>query len=80
MNELIKVQMNEQQEPTIRGRELHEFLEVKEKYTDWVKRMFEYGFIENQDFTVTLIFEPNSKGGKQSYVDHAMKIDMAKDV
>ena len=38
MQELIKVTVvNERQ--TVLGRDLHEFLEVKEKYQDWIIRM-----------------------------------------
>ena len=51
MNELMKVDYS-RTEPTVSGRELHEFLEVKTKYKDWFPRMKEYGFTENQDFTL----------------------------
>ena len=34
------------------ARELHEFLEVKTRYNDWVRNRIEkYGFVENEDFT-----------------------------
>lgn len=46
---LISIDINEHQEPVVSGRQLHEVLGVKEKYADWIKRMIEYGFIENQD-------------------------------
>lgn len=49
MNELIKVNYDSER-PTILGRDLHEFLEVKSKYADWFKNMCIYGFIENVDF------------------------------
>lgn len=39
MKELIKVTTNEKNEQLVGGRELHEFLEVKDNYTDWFKRM-----------------------------------------
>ena len=41
--ELIKITTSENGEQLVSGRELHEFLEVNEKYTDWFKRMVEYG-------------------------------------
>lgn len=31
MNELLKIEVNEQQEPCISGRELHKFLEVGDR-------------------------------------------------
>ena len=46
MNELINVQMNENQEPIVSGRELHEFLQVKTPYHKWMPRMIEYGFLK----------------------------------
>ena len=50
MNEVIKVTVNENHEPVVSGRQLHEALGVKTKYADWFNRMIEYGFTENQDF------------------------------
>lgn len=35
MNELIKVTTNENGEQLVNGRELYEFLGVKDNYTDW---------------------------------------------
>lgn len=50
MNELINVTLNENQEPVVSGRQLHEALEVKTPYSMWFDRMTDYGFTENQDF------------------------------
>lgn len=50
MNELITINTNENQEPIISGRELHQKLDVKTRYNDWFNRMCEYGFEENHDF------------------------------
>ena len=50
MEELVKINENEKGDILINGRELHQFLEVKTKYIDWVNRMLEYGFEENIDF------------------------------
>ena len=44
MEELVKINENEKGDILINGRELHQFLEVKTKYIDWVNRMLEYGF------------------------------------
>jgi len=79
MDEIIKVNY-ENDRPTVMGRDLHKALEVKTAYKDWFPRMCEYGFTENEDYKVTLIFEPNSKGGKQSYTDHQLTINMAKEI
>ena len=51
MNELIKVEISENNEQIVRARLLHEFLEVKTKFNDWIsKRIEKYNFTENIDF------------------------------
>lgn len=81
MNELITVNY-ETERPTVSGRELHEALEVKEKYTDWFKRMTEYGFTENEDFT--LVSEKsetnNPKNPYTTIMNHQLTIPMAKEI
>ncbi|WP_353939309.1 antA/AntB antirepressor family protein [uncultured Ruminococcus sp.] len=42
MNDLIKVNYDNAECPTVSGRELHEALEVKTAYKDWFPRMCEY--------------------------------------
>lgn len=50
MNDLIKVNYDNADRPTVSGRELHAALEVKTAYKDWFPRMCEYGFTEGEDF------------------------------
>lgn len=50
MNQLITVNLNDNQEPVVSGRQLHEALGVKTNYKDWFPRMMEYGFVEGHDF------------------------------
>ncbi|MBY1605481.1 phage antirepressor KilAC domain-containing protein [Clostridioides difficile] len=73
---LIKVEVNENQEPIVNARELHEFLEVNSNYTTWFKRMCEYGFTINEDFIPIL---EESTGGRPSE-NHVIKLDMAKEI
>lgn len=79
MNEIITVNYDNEQ-PTVSARELHEFLEVETPYHKWFPRMCEYGFRENEDFSVTDIFVHNSAGGPQKQKDAAITIDMAKEL
>lgn len=79
MNELIKVTTNENDEQLVSGRELHEFLEVATEYKKWFSRMSEYGFTENQDFT-RVTQKCHTPGGIQNITDHALKLDMAKEI
>lgn len=80
MNELINITINDNQEPVMSARALHEFLEVETPYHKWMPRMIEYGFVENADYAVTDIFVPNSSGGKQTQTEHIIKLDMAKEI
>lgn len=79
-DELIKTQVNEENEIIVSGRELHEFLEVKARYNDWFKRMIEYGFEENQDYLALTQKRVTAQGNEITYIDHALKLDMAKEI
>lgn len=81
--DLIRIQANENEEQVVSGRELHEFLQVKTKYVDWIDRKIKkYGFIENRDFVlVSQKWETNNPRNPYTEIqDHIMKISMAKEV
>lgn len=82
MDELIKTTTNERSEIIVSGRELHTFLEISTKYMDWMKRMIEYGFSESVDFSVFLKNEHDvtAFGGYRKITDHAITLDMAKEI
>ena len=80
MDELIKVNINENQEPVISGRELHKALEVTERYSSWFERMTQYGFTENYDFTSVKSFTLVNNGANRELEDHILKLDMAKEI
>lgn len=77
MNELLKVEINENQEPIMRARQLHEFLEIETPYRLWFPRMTEYGFDEGRDYTPYNFVHPQNH---QDTVDHIIKLDMAKEI
>ncbi|HFI0356707.1 TPA: phage antirepressor KilAC domain-containing protein [Streptococcus suis] len=79
MNEIINVNLNDNQEPVVSGRQLHEALEVKTPYSMWFDRMVEYGFTENQDFLLNNFVKQTGRGGHNK-VDHIIKLDMAKEI
>ena len=79
MNQLITITQNENNEQVVSGRELHEFLEVKTRYNDWFEDMVKYGFTENVDFIGFTEKRVKPQGGRPS-VDHALKLDMAKEI
>ena len=82
MNNLIKIDTNATDRPTVMGRELHKALEIKEKYTQWFKRMCEYGFTENSDYIMLSVKSEtnNPKNPYTTITDHQLTIDMAKEI
>ena len=78
--ELVKIEtakIDNKEVQTVNARELHEFLEVKSRFNDWINnRIKEYDFIENFDYltlTKNLV-----NGGRQ--VDHFISLGMAKEL
>src|SRR5699024_2763586 len=80
MNQLIPT-INKGDDILITGRDLHEFLEVKEKYTEWIGRMIGYGFSENVDYqTVKEKVQSEKRERTYNQINHHIKIDMAKEI
>lgn len=81
MNALLEIKVNDNQEQTVSGRDLHMFLGVKERYTQWFNRMLDYGFSENVDYVLhSEKTESSNASGFKVITDHLMKIDMAKEL
>ena len=83
MNELITITTNEVGEPTVLGRELHEFLGVETPYRIWFPRMVEYGFTEGKDFNPYKNVRVGEEGNREvarELTDHLLTIDMAKEI
>ena len=79
--ELIKIIEREGRQ-LVSGRELHEFLEIRTKYKDWFRRKVEYGFEEEIDFirVAQKRATNNLKNPVTTVIDHAISIDMAKEI
>ena len=82
MNQLIKITEKEGKQ-LVSARELHEFLEVKTKFTDWFAgRVKKYEFIKNSDFI--LVSEKketnNPKNPISEFKDYAITVEMARKV
>lgn len=80
MNEIIKINNDNSDRPTVMGRELHEALEIKTRYDTWFNRMCEYGFTENSDFIAIAQKRATAQGNETTYTDHQLSIDMAKEI
>lgn len=61
-------------------RDLHEFLGVSERFTDWAARMFEYGFTENEDYAEVYPDSRNNPTGGRPRKDWAITLDMGKEI
>lgn len=77
MEEIIKINQNEQGEAQVSARDLHEALNVKARFNDWITRMIEYGFSEGVDFYSFL--SKTSNGGRPS-VEYNLTISTAKEI
>ena len=80
MKELIKItEQNGNQ--VVSMKDLYTFLEVRENWTDWTKRMLGYGFDENIDYEAVSVFRhhPNGIGGT-TVKDYALTLDCAKEI
>jgi anti-repressor protein len=75
--EIIKVATNAQGNQVVSARELHQYLEVTERFSNWFDRQIQYGFIENQDFTGCKVFNTLAK---QELQDYALILDCAKEI
>lgn len=77
---LIPVTTDEQGNTVVSGRDLHEFLEVGTQYTKWLDRMVDYGFVEGSDYVAISQKRLTAQGNETTYTDHAMTLDMAKEI
>ena len=87
MNSLINVTqrtIEQQTVPTVNARELHEFLESKQDFSNWINnRINQYGFVENQDYLVNKIIEQvPHQGGMRANTkkDYFITLNMAKEL
>lgn len=82
MNELLKVEVNKNNEQIVNGRMLYEFLQIKTPYTMWINRMIGYGFIENVDYVTDNKNVSRTDGVimPQKEINHTLKLNMAKEL
>jgi len=80
MTQLIKIH-DYKGKRAVSARELHFYLETEDYFSQWAKRMFEYGFIENVDYQAVHEFVKHSNGvGGTNKIDYALSIDTAKEI
>lgn len=76
MKELIKITTDSRGVQLVSALELYSFFGIKSNFGTWCKRMFDYGFEEDKDFTPVW---GKSTGGRPS-IDYALTLDTAKEI
>jgi len=67
--------------PTCNARDLHEFLESKAQFADWIKdRIEQYGFEEGKDYVTIASENSEAKRGGHNRKDYHLSLDMAKEL
>lgn len=81
MKELIKITkqvIGESEINAVDGRELHEFLENKYQFSNWIQdRIIQYNFIEGVDFVKLKKFLKSDSKARMEYI---LSIDMSKEL
>ena len=79
MNSLIQITkniINGVEINSINAREIHEYLKVKTKFADWIKRAIEkYDFVENKDFSIL-----KNGNGTNAFIDYIVTLEMGKEL
>jgi anti-repressor protein len=78
--QLIKIDsttIGQEVKETVNARELHAFLGIGKDVSNWIRdRIESFGFVENQDF---IVFAESGEKGRPR-IDHALTLDMAKEI
>lgn len=86
MYELIKIEnttIGDAYVPTVDARDLHQFLESKQQFSDWIKKRIEkLRLLENKDYIlISEVYEiKNSRGGDRKSLHYAITLDVAKHI
>ena len=75
--EVIPVYTTETGERVVLGREIHEKLNLSERYSKWFDRMCGYGFETGTDYTPYQMVHPQNG---QAVENHLLRLDMAKHI
>lgn len=66
---------------TVNARDLHEFLEVKSAFKDWIaRRIADYGFLDGADYVLIAAQEKAAIRGGHNRKDYHISLDMAKEL
>lgn len=74
---LPTIQENKDLQQAVSARELYQFLDPTERFSNWFDRQVQYGFEEGVDYLGCKVFNTLAK---QELQDYLMSVDMAKEV
>ena len=74
--ELIKI-TDQNGKKAVSARDLHAFLEITERFSNWFERQLQYGFTENIDYQGCKVFNTLAN---QELTDYALSLDCAKEI
>ncbi|WP_409374109.1 phage antirepressor KilAC domain-containing protein [Streptococcus suis] len=77
MQEIININLNEENEPVVSARQLHETLEIKKRFSAWFEVNSKL-FIEGEEFTSVQTGTVVNNGAIKPLQDYALTLDMAK--
>lgn len=77
MNEIINVTLNDNHEPVVSARQLHQTLDIKKRFSAWFETNSKL-FMENEDFTSVQTGTVVNNGAIKPLQDYALSLDMAK--
>lgn len=81
MNELIKVEINENDEQIVIARDLWQFLEEPYgRFDMWFNAMVEYGFVEYTDYIAYAEKTSHANGREYERKNYHLKLSMAKEI
>jgi phage anti-repressor protein/ribosomal protein L7/L12 len=79
--DIIKYQIGNDEINSVSARDLHEKLQVKSRFNDWINnRIKKYGFVENEDFVAVTKSLVTAQGNQSNYLDYIVTLDMAKEL
>ena len=74
---LPTIQEHKELVQAVSARDLYQFLQPTERFSNWFDRQLQYGFENGVDYLGCKVFNTLAK---QELVDHILKLDMAKEI
>lgn len=78
---LVPQKIGHEQIQTVNAREIHNFLEIREDFSDWIKRYIKnYDFLDSQDYFCSRNIGSKEGRGGHNIIEYYISLDMAKEL